>query len=84
MTVLSDEQYVLFVNLKVPRSWEAPNNNAIMAGVTRYPNAVMVDWRAASIDHPEYFANDGYHLTTSGAQVYTNLIGTTLRDLANR
>jgi peptidoglycan/LPS O-acetylase OafA/YrhL len=84
MSMLSDEKYVLFVNLKVPRSWEAPNNNVIMQGVARYPNSVMVDWRAASINHPEYFANDGYHLTKSGAQVYTNLIGATLRDLANR
>jgi hypothetical protein len=75
---------VVFVNLKVPRSWETPNNNAIANGVAKYPNAVMVDWHDASSDHPEYFAKDGYHLTVAGAKVYTNLIGDTLVELANR
>src|SRR4029450_2329420 len=32
MSILSDEKYVLFVNLKVPRSWEWPNNKVIMDG----------------------------------------------------
>jgi hypothetical protein len=82
MSILSDEKYVLFLNLKVPRSWEAPNNNVIMDGVARYPNAIMVDWRATSIDHPEYFAKDGYHLSRLGAQVYTELIGANLAQLA--
>lgn len=84
MGILSDEKYVVFVNLKVPRSWEAPNNNVIMNGVAKYPNAYMVDWRAVSIGHPEYFAKDGYHLQVAGMKVYTSLIGEKLLELANK
>ena len=81
MSILSDEKYVLFVNLKVPRSWEWPNNKVIMDGVARYPNTMMVDWRAASVDHPELFWRDGIHMRPEGAQVYTNLIGNMLKSL---
>jgi hypothetical protein len=42
--------------------------------VKKYPNAQMVDWRAASINHPEYFWDDGIHLRPEGAQFYTDLI----------
>jgi len=82
MSILSDEKYVLFVNLKVPRSWEWPNNKVIMDGVAHYPNTKMVDWRAASVDRPELFWGDGIHMRPQGAQVYTNLIGNVLKSLA--
>jgi len=84
MSILSDEKYVVFVNLKVPRSWESPNNDMIAQGVAKYPNAVLVDWRATSADHPEYFAKDAFHMQKLGAEVYTNLIGETLRELARK
>lgn len=44
----ADVPRVVFVNLRVPRSWEAPNNAVIAAAVQRSSNAVLVDGHAAS------------------------------------
>ena len=62
------------MNTNMPRSWRDPNNKVIEDVVPDYPNAVLADWHAASIDHPEYFASDGIHLTPSGARAYASLI----------
>jgi hypothetical protein len=80
MHVLSGVDKVVFVNVKVPRSWEEPNNEVISEGVERYPNAVMVDWQAASANHPEYFYGDGYHLRPKAQKVYANLLASHLDD----
>jgi hypothetical protein len=39
----------------------------------------LVDWYAASADHPEYFW-DGIHLTPRGARAYADLIATTYEE----
>jgi peptidoglycan/LPS O-acetylase OafA/YrhL len=80
MHILSGVDKVVFVNLKVPRSWEEPNNEVIAEGVKRYPNAVLVDWHAASVNHPEYFYNDGYHLRPKAQKVYADLVSSHLDD----
>jgi hypothetical protein len=75
MRVLAGVRKVLIVNVTVPEghSW-VPNNEVLAAGVRRYPNkAVLVDWYAASVEHPEYFW-DGIHLTPQGAQAYAATI----------
>ena len=74
MQVLADMRRVVFVNVKVPRSWESADNTVLAEGVKRYPNAVLVDWRAVSATRPELFWIDGIHLRPEGAQVYANLI----------
>ena len=73
MELLADVSRVVFVNLKVPRHWEGPNNAVLAEGVTRYPNAALVDWYAASVDHPQFF-QDGVHLRPEGAQAYVQLM----------
>jgi hypothetical protein len=73
MELLADVSRVVFVNLKVPRGWESPNNAVLAEGVARYPNAALVDWYAASVDHPEFFL-DGVHLRTEGRQAYVQLV----------
>ena len=65
---------VIFVNLRVPRSWQDGNNAVIADGVARYPNARLVDWKAAGDAHPDVFYSDGIHLTPDGASLYTSLI----------
>jgi hypothetical protein len=57
---------VLVVNVTVPPGVEDP--------VAVPNNAVLVDWYAASFDHPEYFWEDGTHLTPEGAWAYAGLI----------
>jgi len=73
MEALADVRRVLFVNLKVPRDWEGPNNAVLSEGVRRYPNTVLVDWHAASVDRSQFF-QDGVHLRPEGAQAYAQLI----------
>ncbi len=68
------DRRVIFVNVKVPRPWQAPNNRVIAEGVSRYPNAILVDWLSASADRPDLFWQDGIHLRPEGAQMYTRLV----------
>jgi peptidoglycan/LPS O-acetylase OafA/YrhL len=80
MRILSGVDKVVFVNVKVPRSWEKPNNGVISEGVERYENAVMVDWYSASVNHPEYFYRDGYHLRPKAQKIYADLLSSHLDD----
>jgi peptidoglycan/LPS O-acetylase OafA/YrhL len=74
LDILVDSPRVVVVNTNMPRTWREPNNNVMADVVPEYPNAVLADWRAASLDQPEYFASDGIHLTEKGAKAYANLI----------
>ncbi len=74
MGVLSGVQRVVFVNLKVPRDWESGDNSVIANGVSRYPNAVLVDWHNTGDAHPEFFYDDEIHLRPDGADSYAQLI----------
>ncbi len=73
MEVVGDRR-VIFINVKVPRPWQATNNHVIAEGVARYPNATLVDWFGVSADHPDLFWQDGIHLRPEGAQLYTRLV----------
>jgi hypothetical protein len=75
MQAASGVKRVVFVNLNVPRSWEAPDNAVLAAGVDRYPGvAVLADWNAVSSGHPEWFTPDQIHLEPAGAQALANLV----------
>lgn len=74
MKILGPERRVIFVNVKVPRPWEGPNNAVIAEGVRRYPNAALVDWHSASAGVPGLFWDDGIHLRPKGARLFTELI----------
>jgi lysophospholipase L1-like esterase len=74
MVILHDERRVVFVNVKVPRVWEAANNAVLADGVKRYPNTVLVDWNSAGNAHPEWFWGDGIHLRPDGAAAYAAMI----------
>jgi peptidoglycan/LPS O-acetylase OafA/YrhL len=74
MSVLSGVSRVVFINVKVPRSWEQGNDAVISGGVQRYQSARLVDWYDASVGHPEYFQADEYHLRPEGASVYASMV----------
>jgi len=78
MRILSGVDWVVFVNVKVPRPWEGPNNEVIAEGVQRYPQAVLVDWHSASTNRPELFYSDGYHLRPEGQKIYADLVSSYL------
>jgi hypothetical protein len=75
MQAAAGVQRVVFVNVDVPRDWEAPDNAVLAAGVARYPGqAVLADWYTLSTGHPEWFTPDQVHLEPAGAQALANLI----------
>ena len=78
MQTLSGVDRVVFVNVKAPRAWERPNNEVISAGVQRYPNAVLVDWYSASVNRPELFYSDGFHLRPRSQRMYADLVSSQL------
>ena len=79
MAALRDVPTVIWINVRVPRDWEAHNNRIIASGVARYPNARMVDWNAATEGRPDLFWNDGYHPRPAGARLYADLVAAALR-----
>ncbi len=74
MEAAADVPLVAFVNVRVPRTWEATSNRVIADGVARYPNAVLVDWYSASSTRPELFAGDGVHPRQPGRVILADLI----------
>jgi hypothetical protein len=74
MDALRDVRLVVWVNVRVPRDWEAHNNRVIESGVSNYPNARLVDWYGATAGRPELFWKDGYHPRPEGAELYADLI----------
>jgi peptidoglycan/LPS O-acetylase OafA/YrhL len=76
--ILAGVPKVIFINNKVPRSWESGNNQVITNGAASMPNAILIDWKAAGDAHPEWFAKDGMHMGTTGAQEYAWMINAQL------
>ena len=79
MSILAGAREVVFVNVKVPRRWEDPNNGVLAEGVGRYPNAVLADWYGFSQERPQLFWDDGMHLRPEGGQAYAGLILRTIQ-----
>jgi peptidoglycan/LPS O-acetylase OafA/YrhL len=74
MTVL-DGHKVVFLTVNVPgRRWEGPNNTVIVEGVSRWANAVLIDWKGLSEGRPEIFYSDAMHLNAEGSLYYSALI----------
>ncbi len=65
---------IYLVNTRVPRSWEGKVNASLHQKSEEHENITLIDWHAAALNHPEYFAPDGVHLEKKGVEVLTNLI----------
>jgi peptidoglycan/LPS O-acetylase OafA/YrhL len=74
MDILKDRKRVVFLNLKVPRRWEQPDNDVLSANIPKYKNAVLIDWNSVASAHPEWFYDDGFHLRPDGQRAYADLI----------
>jgi hypothetical protein len=74
MDILKDRKRVVFLNLKVPRSWEGIDNDVLASNVAKYPNMKLIDWHTIGNAHPEYFYEDGIHLNPTGQRAYAALI----------
>jgi len=75
MRVLDIVPRVVFVNVKVPRRWEASVNRVLVAGARRHPGVVLVNWRHYWRDcRGRVFGGDATHLTEAGARCYAKVI----------
>ena len=74
MEIAGSEPLMVFVNVHVPRTWEATSNRELAAGVDRHDNAVLVDWFAATEGRNNLFANDGFHPKQPGRVIMAELI----------
>lgn len=57
---------VYLVTLKIPRWYRASQNRRLAACAQRRANTRLIDWYGYSHDHPGWFADDGFHLTSRG------------------
>ncbi len=67
---------VFLVTARVPRSWEAGNIRTIRACDATYASkrVRVIDWHTHSSGHPEWFAGDRVHLSSTGRQAFQRLI----------
>jgi hypothetical protein len=65
---------VFLVTIKVPRSWELPNNETLRACASRSDKVHVIRWWSKSHDHPEWFADDGYHPNADGQRVFARYV----------
>ena len=79
MEVVGAERRVVFLTLKVDRSWEAANNEVLRQGAERHRHAFLVDWRGALERYPQVLWNDGTHLRPERASFYVALLSRYLR-----
>lgn len=79
MDVVGPERRVVFLTLRVSRSWEQGNNEVIREGVERHEGAFLVDWRSAIEERPEVLWKDGTHLRPEWASFYVELLEPHLR-----
>jgi peptidoglycan/LPS O-acetylase OafA/YrhL len=79
MEVVGTERRVVFLTLKVNRSWEAANNEVLRQGAERHRHAFLVDWRGALERYPQVLWNDGTHLRPERASFYVALLSRFLR-----
>jgi hypothetical protein len=73
MASLADVDRVVWLTVKVPRSWETQVNETLIGEIPKYPNARLLDWKALALD-PALFYEDGIHLRPAGAQLYAQLV----------
>jgi hypothetical protein len=78
MAVAKDIPRVLFVTVKLDKSWESASNAAIIQNAARFEKAELVDWHALADPHPSWFAADvncGCHLwNTTVRTAYAGLL----------
>jgi hypothetical protein len=67
-----DQVYLL--NVRVPFGWEGVVNQGILEVAQDWPEfVVFIDWHVRSEGHPEWFLDDGVHLTKEGAEAYVEM-----------
>jgi hypothetical protein len=79
MRAAGPDSTVVFLTVKIPRSWEQAANDALYAGARRWANAQVLDWQHYSSPHADWFVRDGFHLLAAGQAAYAAFIHDGLR-----
>lgn len=79
LEALADRQRVVLVTSAGPHLWQSQSNEVIAQVAGKYPNVRVADFAVAAVGHPEYFVEDGVHLTPAGLDVYSSLITSTVQ-----
>jgi peptidoglycan/LPS O-acetylase OafA/YrhL len=74
LTELSDRERVIVMNVHAARRWVESNNRMLRRSVEGRPNVTLVDWSAMAQANPEFFVNDGVHLTSQGIRAYAEQV----------
>jgi hypothetical protein len=79
LATVADVPVVILMTGKADRGWIAGNNDKLRAVPATYPNVTVIDWEAlAPLCAGRCLYDDGIHLTQSGQNYYTDLIGKVL------
>jgi hypothetical protein len=65
---------VFLVTLQVPRDWMRPNNQLLRSCADDHERVHLIRWAMVSGRHPEWFADDGYHLHADGQAAYARYL----------
>jgi len=80
MTELSNDVNEIYVlTIQVPRRWESETNNAIRAGVERWPDVKIIDYFTWGNAHPDYYVEDGVHLNATGRAEYAKFLSSQIQ-----
>lgn len=74
MDALSEVPHVVFVNIRIPRSWETSTNALIDSLPSIYVRASVVDWYGFSASRPYLFNSSGFHLADDGIATYAAFV----------
>jgi hypothetical protein len=75
LTTFAARDRVVLVNSTARFAYVAPNNTTLAEVAAAHPNTVVVDWKALSKGHPEWFT-DGLHLSRAGKERFASAVRT--------
>jgi hypothetical protein len=73
--------HVLWLTLRAERQSYLSMNEVIRSAAGRHPELTIVDWNAYSRNNPDWFQDDGLHLTGDGAFAMATLVHRSLDEL---
>jgi peptidoglycan/LPS O-acetylase OafA/YrhL len=69
-----DVERVIFINVHRPIGWEYYLNQKFVEGISRWPQAELIDWEAIAHHEQGWFIKDQTHLSYAGSEAYVNAI----------
>ena len=72
---------VIFINVHRPIGWENYLNRIFVKGVSRWPQAELIDWDAMAHSEQGWFIEDQTHLSYAGSEAYVNAIKEKLKSV---